>query len=72
MEEIWTCPNCGASMKKMTGEIGLYHICPKCGCTLEGQAQRFEANQSCPNCHREIDGNSECSYCGYDLGTDFQ
>ena len=72
MEDIWTCPNCGATMKKKTDVYGHYRICPKCGCTVEGHEQRYDANQICPNCHQEIDNNSECSHCGYYLGTDFE
>ena len=72
MEDIWSCPNCGATMKKMVGEFGIYRVCSKCGCTLEGNEQHFESNHICPNCHQEIDDNSECTRCGYDLGSDFE
>ena len=72
MEDIWTCPNCGATMKKIMDENGIYRTCPKCGCTVEGHEQHFDENQVCPNCHQEMESNCECSYCGYDLGTDFE
>lgn len=72
MEDTWICPNCGATMKQVIIESGLFHICQKCGCTIEGRKQNFESESICPNCHSLMESESECSYCGYDLGTDFK
>ena len=72
MEDIWICPNCGATMKRVIIESGLFHICKKCGCTLEGRKQNFESECICPNCHCLMESESECSHCGYDLGSDFK
>ncbi|UCD13527.1 MAG: hypothetical protein JSW60_08220 [Thermoplasmatales archaeon] len=59
-------------MKRVTSNSGLYHICEKCGCTIEGCEQNFEPEIVCPNCHSSMDSSNECSYCGYDLGSDFE
>jgi predicted amidophosphoribosyltransferase len=71
MEDIWTCPNCGDAMKKVTNTLGLYRICQKCGCTIEGRKQNFESQIICPNCHQDMGDGEECFHCGYDLGSDF-
>jgi len=71
MKEIWTCPNCGAEMKRLTDTSTLYHICPICGCSMEGKEQNFDSGRICPNCHYILDNSIECSHCGYDLGSDF-
>jgi len=71
MKEIWTCPNCGAEMKKLTDPSNVYHICPICGCSMEGKEQNFDSGSICPNCHCTLDNRIECSHCGYDFGSDF-
>jgi ssDNA-binding Zn-finger/Zn-ribbon topoisomerase 1 len=70
-EEVYTCPNCGSDMKKKTNTWGLFYACPECGCTTEGKEQNFDYGEICPNCGRTMDESNECSYCGYDLGSDF-
>lgn len=72
MEETWICPNCGNEMKRLTNKSGLFHVCQKCGCTLEGKEQNFGYEKICPNCHSPMDSSTECDYCGYDLGSDFE
>ena len=64
------CPNCGEIMKRsLDTSIPLY-VCPKCSCTIEKTEQNLDSDMTCPNCNQFMDG-SECSYCGYDLGSDF-
>ncbi len=72
MEDLWICPNCGATMKQIVNSSGLFHICEKCGCTIEGKEQNFDSASICPNCHCLMDNDSECNHCGYDLGSDFE
>ena len=72
MEELWTCPNCGAEMRKFTNVSTPYYVCPKCGCSLEAKERNFHLGADCPNCHRSLDNAVECPYCGYDLGSDFE
>jgi Zn-finger nucleic acid-binding protein len=72
MEETWICPNCGTEMKRLNNKSGLFHVCQKCGCTLEGREQNFGFGKICPNCHSTMDSSTECDYCGYDLGSDFE
>lgn len=72
MDDVWICPNCGAEMKRLTNKEGLFHVCQSCGCTLEGREQNYQMDSVCPNCHCSMDSNHECSYCGYDLGSDFE
>ena len=71
MDDLWICPNCGTAMKQLINKSGLFRICEKCGCTIEGKEQNFESEGICPNCHCLMESTSECSYCGYDLGSDF-
>lgn len=69
-EKKCICPNCGENMNRsLTASISLY-VCPKCGCSIEKIDQNLNADTTCPNCNQFLDGN-ECSYCGYDLGSDF-
>ena len=51
------------------GPVFIY-VCPECGCTIDAEEQNFDAENICPNCYQPMEG-SECSYCGYDLGSDF-
>ena len=67
----WSCPNCGATMKKLTSESLSSYICPECGCAVEEIEQNFSLGRDCPNCHQVVDTNNECPRCGYDLGSDF-
>ncbi len=69
-DEKWICPNCGEKMKRSTFTDEDLYICPKCGCTMEATDQNFDSLNCCPNCNQPLDG-SECPYCGYDLGSDF-
>jgi membrane protease subunit (stomatin/prohibitin family) len=70
LKEIWICPSCGKEMNlSQNGSMSVY-ICPECGCTIEAGTQNYDINNLCPNCNQVIDEN-ECSYCGYDLGSDF-
>lgn len=69
-EETWTCPNCGGKMKRVVNNDVPYFVCPDCGSSLEESDLCYELKAICPNCHQPMDGN-ECSYCGYDLGSDF-
>ena len=71
MKDIWTCPNCGERMRKKSDISNVYHICLKCGYSMEGKEQNFDFGRVCPNCHHVLSDNIECSYCGYDLGSDF-
>lgn len=71
MSDIFTCPNCGAKMKKQIDDMNHFHICPKCGCSIDGKEQYFDSGFICPNCHNLLENNIECYYCGYDLGSDF-
>ena len=51
-------------------ESSQLYICPECGCTINAEEQKYDDEYTCPNCNQSLDGN-ECSYCGYDLGSDF-
>ena len=69
-DEKCICPNCGEIMKRsLDASIPLY-ICPKCSCSIEKTDQNLDSDMTCPNCNQLLDG-SECPYCGYDLGSDF-
>lgn len=70
LKEIWACPNCGTEMNlSHEGPVSIY-VCPECGCTIDAEEQNFDAENICPNCYQPMEGK-ECSYCGYDLGSDF-
>ena len=69
MDDIWICPNCGAEMK-INSELSCY-VCVNCGCSIEADEKIFDSGTICPNCHRIIENETECPYCGYDLGSDF-
>ena len=71
MDNIWICPNCGSGMKRISYNPFICHECPKCGCTIEGREQKFDYENNCPNCHQSMENHSECPYCGYDMGSDF-
>ena len=70
LKEKCICPNCGEQMNISKNESTEIYVCPICGCTVDAENQNFESNSICPNCSQLLDGN-ECSYCGYDLGSDF-
>lgn len=70
-EDTWICPNCGSKMEKLKNNPVICHVCPQCGCTIEGKEQNFDTESICPNCYQPMGDSSECSYCGYDLGSDF-
>ncbi len=69
-DEKCICPNCGEIMNKSKDASIPLYICPKCGCSIEKTEQNLDADMACPNCNQLLDG-SECPYCGYDLGSDF-
>jgi len=70
MSDTWICPNCGSEMKK-NPELSCY-VCVNCGCSIDAtDEQIFDTGIICPNCHRIIENETECPYCGYDLGSDF-
>ena len=71
MDKKWVCPNCGTEMNRSPDGSTNVYVCPECGCTIDAEEQNFELGNICPNCNQPIDGN-ECSYCGYDLGSDFE
>ena len=58
-------------MKKIDDLQPSCFVCPACGCSMEAEEQNFDTGEVCPNCHRLFTGSSECPYCGYDLGSDF-
>lgn len=69
-KKICICPNCGNEMKISFNDSTSYYVCPECGCSMDSEIQNYDWCNICPNCNQEIDDN-ECSYCGYDLGSDF-
>ena len=71
MEDKWICPNCGTKMQKSHDTTTPIYVCPKCGCSIEGTEQNFDFDKVCPNCNQLMGDDSECSHCGYDLGSDF-
>ena len=70
LKELWVCPNCGTEMNLIEKDNSSYYVCPECGCTIDSEKQNFDIDSICPNCNQVLEGN-ECSYCGYDLGSDF-
>ena len=70
-EERCICPNCGVKVKPTLDISTNAYFCPECGCTIESVDQNFDTTATCPNCNQLLDG-SECPYCGYDLGSDFE
>ena len=71
LKKKWICPNCGEKMHLLSDSLPLTYVCPKCGCSIEAENQDFSSEGVCPNCNQVLDDGNECSYCGYDLGTDF-
>jgi hypothetical protein len=70
LSEGCVCPNCGEKMNKSIDGSLVFFVCPACGCTIDAENNNFELNKVCPNCNQTLEGY-ECSYCGYDLGSDF-
>ena len=71
-EHKFICPNCGGEMIPSKNELDDTYICKECGCCVHGdEIQDFNSDMICPNCNQPLEGN-ECSYCGYDLGSDFE
>jgi DNA-directed RNA polymerase subunit RPC12/RpoP len=71
-ERKFICPNCGTDMRLSTEGAVPTYVCPDCGSTLEAdEEQQYDSEGLCPNCNQPMQG-SECSYCGYDLGSDFE
>jgi len=71
LEEKWVCPNCGEKMHLSPDSLSPTYVCPKCGCSIEAENQDFSSEGVCPNCNQALGDGTECPYCGYDLGTDF-
>ncbi len=72
LDKKFVCPNCGAEMHLSTDAAVPIYVCSDCGCTIEAEEeQNFDSADLCPNCNQPMQG-SECSYCGYDLGSDFE
>ena len=47
-------------------------VCKDCGCCVStNELNNVDTDHICPNCNQSLEGN-ECSYCGYDLGSDFE
>lgn len=68
----FVCPNCGSEMQLSSDAAVAMYVCPDCGSTIEAdEEQNFDGAGLCPNCNQQMQG-SECSYCGYDLGSDFE
>jgi ssDNA-binding Zn-finger/Zn-ribbon topoisomerase 1 len=70
LKKVCTCPNCGANMKIINDGSTSYYVCSECGCSIYAEDQNYDCQDLCPSCNQALDGN-ECSYCGYDLGSDF-
>ena len=70
LKKICACPNCGAEMKISCYDSTSFYVCPDCGCSIEAIEQDYNCENFCPSCNQTLNG-SECSYCGYDLGSDF-
>lgn len=70
-EKKCICPNCGEKMQKSPDGPDTLYVCEKCGCTIEATEQNLDASKACPNCNHLLEDGNECSYCGYDLGSDF-
>jgi hypothetical protein len=70
LKKICTCPNCGAEMRKNYYSATSYYVCSECGCSINAEERNYDSENVCPSCNQKLDG-SECTYCGYDLGSDF-
>ena len=72
VETKYVCPNCGGEMEPSKNDSDEAYVCKDCGCCVDGnELCNFDTDQVCPNCNQHLEGN-ECSYCGYDLGSDFE
>ena len=71
IEQLWSCPNCGSQMKKNLDTTTSCRVCTQCGCSMDGEEKTFNPGVLCPNCNQELGNKTECPYCGYDLGSDF-
>jgi hypothetical protein len=70
LKKICICPNCGSEMKITCNDSTSYYFCKECGCSIDAKELNYDCENLCPSCNQTLDGN-ECSYCGYDLGSDF-
>ena len=70
LKKICVCPNCGSEMKISYNDSTSCYVCPECGSSIDAKEQNYDCKNLCPSCNQTLDGN-ECSYCGYDLGSDF-
>ena len=70
MAKVWTCPNCGAEMKKVNDITPPCYVCSNCGSSMVAEELNFDIGNVCPNCHGVFE-DGECPNCGYDLGSDF-
>jgi transposase len=71
MEDKCICPNCGEKMNRSENTTDSIFVCPECGCSIDADNQFYGSDDLCPNCNQLMEEGNECSYCGYDLGTDF-
>jgi DNA-directed RNA polymerase subunit RPC12/RpoP len=72
METKYICPNCGGDMEPSPNQSDETYICNDCGCCVStNELYNVDTDHICPNCNQPLEGN-ECSYCGYDLGSDFE
>jgi hypothetical protein len=72
MENKLICPNCGGNMEPSITDSNHVYVCRDCGCCIDSdELFNFDNEKTCPNCNQSIEG-SECTYCGYDLGSDFE
>ncbi|MFE3845471.1 hypothetical protein ACFL1L_01245 [Thermoplasmatota archaeon] len=70
LKKVCACPNCGSEMKITYQMSTYYYVCSECGCSIYAEKQNYDCESFCPSCNQPLDGN-ECTYCGYDLGSDF-
>jgi Zn-finger nucleic acid-binding protein len=70
LKKTCACPNCGGKMAPSNNVSLSLYICPECGSSIDTGEQNYDCNNLCPNCNQILEDN-ECSYCGYDLGSDF-
>ena len=71
-ETKYICPNCGGEMQLSVNSSDDTYVCKECGCCVsKNEINNVDMDHCCPNCNQPLEGN-ECSYCGYDLGSDFE
>ena len=71
VEDKYVCPNCGGKMKRTNDTSAEIYVCQDCGSSMEISDENLDSYCTCPNCNQILDDGSECPFCGYDLGSDF-